>query len=338
HNSDGGYSGSYSLEGALTNSVNVVTANLIFRMGPPAVRQLAKEMGVTTEMQNDLSISLGSADIALLDMIKVYGTFAARGRRPEPIIVSKVTTRDGNLIADFGQNQGVAKWQQVLATEHADMMTKMMRSVVEEGTAGRIRYNHNINSDIAAKTGTTQSHADGWFMCYTPNLVLGAWVGGITPAVRFRDMNYGQGAYTALPVCGIFLEKLFKTPQYAALKKEKFPEVPQWVLDSMACTHKKYTSEELASFEARRVQDSIDSSIFTGETVFPQDRPQDQNNQDLRENDPKNPKNTEGGKNNTSAQNLPTTKPEIKLQPTSSGVPIKSQPPPPSKMGKPGGQ
>jgi penicillin-binding protein 1A len=275
-NSDESYSGSYSLEGALTNSINVVTANLINRVGISAVQQLAHDMGVTSEMQNDLSIALGTTDISLYDMMKVYGTFAARGRRPDLMPVLRVTTRDGKVIADFTKNIIPAKWQQVLSVDQADIMTKMMKSVVNEGTAGRLRYKYDINTDIAGKTGTTQNHADGWFMCYTPNLVCGAWVGGITPAVRFRDMSYGQGAYMALPVCGLFLQKLYKHPLYANLKNEKFPEPAKWILDSMNCDHKIYTQEEIERINNEHFQDSINKEMqnlqsvpITSPDVFP---------------------------------------------------------------------
>ena len=152
------------------------------------------------------------------------------------------------------------KWQQVLSPDHADMMTKMMQSVVNDGTAGRLRYKYEINNDIAGKTGTTQNHSDGWFMCYTPNLVCGAWVGGITPAVRFRDMSYGQGAYMALPVCALFLQKLYKDPSYTALKNEKFPEPSKWVKDSMNCELKIYSEDELVMLDSlRRLRDTINN-------------------------------------------------------------------------------
>jgi membrane peptidoglycan carboxypeptidase len=214
---------------------------------------MAKDMGVTSEMQRDLSIALGTADISLYDMMKVYGTFAARGRRPELMPVLKVTTRDGKVIADFTSQITPEKWPQVLSADHADMMTKMMKSVVNDGTAGRMRYKYDLNNDIAGKTGTTQNHSDGWFMCYTPNLVCGAWVGGITPAVRFRDMSLGQGAYMALPTCALFLQKMYKNPLYAALKNEKFPEPSKWVKDSMNCDPKIFSQDEIEEMDSLRV-------------------------------------------------------------------------------------
>jgi penicillin-binding protein 1A len=278
-NADEGYMGAYSLEGALTNSVNVITANLIHRISVKAVQELATQMGVSSTMQNDMSIALGTADISLYDMMRVYGTFASRGRRPELSSVLYVTDRSGKIVADFRPNIKPQNWQPVLSPDHADMMTKMMRSVVEDGTAGRIRYKYNVTGDIAGKTGTTQNHADGWFMSYTPNLVCGAWVGGITPAVRFRDMSYGQGAYMALPIAGLFLQKLYKTPQYAALKGEKFPEMPKWIKDSMDCDPKRYSEDELYELDSMR-QSEMDTLPISPTEPIPQEGQKDDH--DLR--------------------------------------------------------
>ena len=329
-NSDGdGYSGAYSLEGALTNSVNVVSANLIQRIGYRQVQELAKSMGVTSEMQNDLSIALGTADISLFDMMKVYGTFAARGRRPEPIMVLKVATRDGKVIADYTKQSNPAKWQQILTIDQADIMTRMMKSVVNEGTAERLRYTYGLKNDIAGKTGTTQSQSDGWFMGYTPNLVVGAWVGGITPAVRFRDIDLGQGANMALPICGIFLKKLYDTPQYAAMKNAKFPEPAKWIIDSMECDHKTYSADEIAEFEAVKMHDTL-SELQPGQ-IFPDEKSEinQSENHDLKENPGKNDGKSRGGNNDLRNSDgiLPTVKPEVKTG-------VKQTPPkllPPSK-------
>ena len=264
---DAGYRGSYSMEGALTNSVNVVSAYLINKVGIDAVRDLAKNMGVSTDIQRDLSISLGTAEISLFDMMRVYSTFAARGKRVEPVTVLKIISRDGKTIADFTpQLKALANAPQILSIDQADIMTRMMKSVVDDGTGSRLRYNYDLNNDLAGKTGTTQSHADGWFMCYTPNLVCGAWVGGLQPIVRFRDMNLGQGAYTALPLCGMFLQKLYKSPHFAALKTEKFPEPAKWIRDSMNCQHKKYAFDEIAEMDSTRSLDSLNKFLPIGFT------------------------------------------------------------------------
>lgn len=340
HNSDGSYSGSYSLEGALTNSVNVVTANLIYRVGIDPVRELAKNMGVTNELQRDLSIALGTSDISLFDMMKVYGTFAARGRRPEPVSVLKVVTRDGKVVVDFSKTNNPASWQQVISTDHADIMTKMMRSVVSDGTASRLTYKYGINNEIAGKTGTTQSQADGWFMCFTPNLVCGAWVGGMTPAVRFRDMSSGQGAASALPICGLFLQKLYKTPQYAALKNEKFVEPAKWIKDSMECEPHIYGPGELEDDSS-----AVDTSGVSYPAGFFDEKPNNPqaDPNDLREK-PSGNNNNAPQPDKTSATTPPSGKPEVKTTPaktevkppTTSGKSMLPKPPP--SPTKPSGQ
>ena len=327
-NSGDGYGGAYSLEGALTNSVNVVSAYLIHQVGYRSVQDLAKQMGVTSEMQNDLSIALGTADISLFDMMKVYGTFAARGRRPEPISVLKIATRDGKIIADFTKDINPSKWQKVLTVDEADIMTRMMKSVVDEGTAGRLRSTYDLTNDIAGKTGTTQSQSDGWFMGYTPNLVVGTWVGGITPIVRFRDMSLGQGANMALPICGIFLKKLYATPQYAALKKEKFPEPAKWIKDSMDCNHRQYSEEEANEMNSLNLLDSLN---ILNQNLVP---PVEKNKHDLTPDD-NNDLRDKNSREDISQNNiLPSVKPEQKNQ--TPLLPPKQQPKqPPLPQSKP---
>ena len=326
------YFGSYSLEGALTNSVNVVSVQLINRVGVKSVINLAKDMGVTSEIQRDYSIALGTSEISLYDMMKVYGTFANRGKRPEPALVLKITTRDGKVIADFRKNINPLNWQQVLTTDQADIMTRMMKSVVNDGTAGRMRSTYDLTSDIAGKTGTTQSHADGWFMCYTPNLVCGAWVGGSLPSIRFRDISEGQGAYTALPICGMFLQRLFKMPQYAALKAEKFPEPAKWIKDSMECAHRFFSMEEIALMDSLRIVDSLrqDSATMylfnptiqndtSKKTSNGQIIPNKNEDHDLRDNNPENPYN----KNKVPQQPINVNKPIKAVLPPNSPFPTK---------------
>ena len=338
-NSGENYFGSYSLEGALTNSVNVVSVQLINKVGVKSVISLAKDMGVTTEIEHNYSIALGTSEISLLDMLKVYGTFAARGKRPEPTFVLKITTRDGKVIADFTKNNNPLLWQQVLTTDQSDIMTRMMKSVVNEGTAGRMRSTYELTSDIAGKTGTTQSHADGWFMCYTPNLVCGTWVGGSLPSIRFRDISEGQGAYTALPIAGMFLQRLYKMPQYAALKAEKFPEPAKWIKDSMECAHRFFSQDEIQLMDSLHTVDSIrrDSLNFynyltqsafvtdTSKKSTPvQNLPSNREDHDLRDNK------FEASPSKTKIPLLPqnnnTGKPDLKQQ---NNAPFPTKPPPP---------
>jgi membrane peptidoglycan carboxypeptidase len=245
---------------------------LILRTGVSSVIDFAKELGITANIPHQPAIALGAVDISLYEMVRAYSIFPRRGLKCEPVAVVKIMTRDGKVIVDFSKPDPL-KQQRVMEEDQADMMVKMMQSVVEDGTAARLRFKYQIHSDIAGKTGTTQSHADGWFVGYTPNLVFGSWVGGESPAVRFRDLKLGQGANTALPVCGLFLQKLYADPIFQVWKQEKFAQPAAWVLDSMACARKTYTDWELAELDSLRQIDSLGVSASVDTLHAPVPKP-----------------------------------------------------------------
>lgn len=229
-NSDGEYGGFYSMKGGLTGSVNSVAVNLIMRSQIDSVIDLAHKMGVTSAIPHAPAIALGAVDVSLFDMVKVYGTLANRGVRQDPYYITRIEDSQGEVIAEFFKPIA----ERVLERDHADMMIDMMQSVVDSGTAKRLRFQYGIRGQIAGKTGTTQSHADGWFMGFTPKLVAGAWVGGESPRVRFRSLRLGQGANTALPIWGRFMAKVQKDKSLRKFTNGKFavpsPEV-QYELD-----------------------------------------------------------------------------------------------------------
>ena len=111
----------------------------------------------------------------------------------------------------------------------------MLQSVVQEGTASRLRWKYNVYNDIAGKTGTTQDNADGWFMALTPKLVIGSWVGADDPRIRFRSTYLGQGSNTALPMVAYFMEKINKDATYKAISKAKFPQLPYKISRKLEC-------------------------------------------------------------------------------------------------------
>jgi len=240
-NSDGKYGGAYSLRGALTSSVNSVAVDLIIRTGIDTVRQLAKDMGITSNIPRAPAIALGAVDVSLYDMIKVYGTLANKGLRPDPQFLLRIEDSKGNVIIDY-ENEEKEPFKRVLDQDYATVMTNMMQSVVDSGTARRLRSVYNLNNDIAGKTGTTQSHADGWFIGFTPNLVAGAWVGGESPKVRFRTIRLGQGANTALPIFGKFMQKTYQDPKFKNMKNAKFDELDFGKMLEMDCP--PYLEEE----------------------------------------------------------------------------------------------
>lgn len=235
HNYNDNYGGWYSVAGGLQKSVNVIAAQLIERVGIQKTIDLAQSMGVTAKLPREFGISLGACEVSLYDMIKVYGTIANKGKRPEPVMVLKVTNRDGNVLYDYkkelAKNAKLGPHVAAMNPDQAAVMRKMMQNVIDRGTGERLRGQFGLTGDFAGKTGTTQNHADGWFICFNPTLVTGSWVGGETRAVRFRSMYLGQGAAMALPIVGHFWRKMLLDKKLSALVNQKFeplkPEIEQ---------------------------------------------------------------------------------------------------------------
>ncbi len=199
-----------TLRRALAQSVNSVTAELTDRIGPENVVKYAKKMGITTPLQPVPSIGLGPFDVSLYDMVAAYCVFVNNGNYNSPMLVTKIEDRNGNVIEEFETES-----RKAISRESAFLMVNMLKGGVEEpgGTSGSIRWRFNVtmnNNEIGGKTGTTSNNSDGWFMCITRDLVVGAWVGGDDRSIHFRTTNLGEGAKTALPIVGSFLEKIYK--------------------------------------------------------------------------------------------------------------------------------
>lgn len=240
HNSDETYGGWYSLVGGLANSVNVIAAQLIEKVGIEHTIQLARKMGITSTLPREFGISLGAADISLYEMIKVYGTIANEGKRPDPVVVLRVTTRKGEKIYDYKEDlaQNPRTPVEALSPDEAATLTRMLQAVINSGTGGRFRYGFGLyQGDFAGKTGTTQNQSDGWFICFNPDLVTGAWVGASSPAVRFRSMNLGQGSAMALPIVAMFWHKMANDPKFVKMYQARFPDPKPEVLGRFGCPY-----------------------------------------------------------------------------------------------------
>lgn len=242
-NADGIYGGSYSLEGALTNSINTVTVSLIMRMGVPKVIEMARALGISSDIPNEPSIALGTAELPLYEMVQPFAVFASRGKRVKPLAIQRIETREGTQIAVFGQDKNQAR---PLSEEQADIVSRMLQSVASYGTASRLRWMYNVvDVPVAGKTGTSQNHADGWFIGYTPKLLAGAWVGGDSPLVRFRNFENGQGAATALPVFGKFMRKVLDDPTLVAWHGGVFPTLSPENQSKLNCPLHILSPEEM---------------------------------------------------------------------------------------------
>ncbi|MCZ4695728.1 peptidoglycan glycosyltransferase [Ancylomarina euxinus] len=211
-NADNNYEGSYSMEGALAESVNTIAVDLIMETGIESTIELAEEMGVSSPLPNVPSLALGTANISLLEMIQVYANLANRGKRVDPYYISRIETNKGEVIVDL--NPLGAEFETSLSPENADIINHMLTAVVDSGTAKSLRTVYGLKGEFAGKTGTTQSQADGWYIGYNQNLVAGAWVGAADMRVHFRSLALGQGATMALPIYGKFMHQLNNNSKY----------------------------------------------------------------------------------------------------------------------------
>jgi len=187
-----------TLRDGLVFSKNTITAQLMQKVGPERVVQLAQAMGVRqSKLEPVLSLALGTSSVTLREMVAAYGTIANEGHFIEPMIVSAVEDRDGNVLEQYlPAREEVPAMPRQKALE----LVNVMRGVVDEGTGAAIRQRYVPRADVAGKTGTTQENSDGWFILMHPQLVVGAWVG-------FNDNKltmgpWGQGARSALPMVG----------------------------------------------------------------------------------------------------------------------------------------
>ncbi len=229
-NSHGGYGGAYSMKGALTHSVNTISVKLLEETGIDKVIELSKRLGITGELPEVLSLALGTGDVSLKEMVQAYGVFLNEGRVVEPIYLKRIEDKFGNVLYE---GKSVIS-DQLIDPHHALLMTEMMKSVVDSGTASSLRTIYGFDNEIAGKTGTTQNNTDGWFIGYTPVLITGVWVGGDHPKVRFRYGGYGQGAAAALPIWARYMQKIYNDPLYRYSKNLSF-EIPENVLRELDC-------------------------------------------------------------------------------------------------------
>jgi len=155
-------------------------------------------------------------------MTGAMNTFAAKGVYIEPLFVTRIEDKNGNVIARFMPRQ-----EEAMSEETAYLMLELMKGVVESGTGVRLRYKYGLNNPIAGKTGTTQNNSDGWFMGLTPDLVTGVWVGGEDRSIRFRSTSLGQGANMALPIWALYMKRIYNDPKIKISKSDfEMPSKP----------------------------------------------------------------------------------------------------------------
>lgn len=195
-----------TIKWGLANSDNWVTAYLMSKLNPYQLVRLIHSFGVLNKQIDPVvSLSLGPCEISVGEMVSAYTAFANRGIRTAPLFVTRIEDNEGNVLANF-----TPQMDEVISESSAYKMLVMLRAVINEGTGGRVRRLYGITADMGGKTGTTNNNSDGWFMGFTPSLVSGVWVGGEDRDIHFDTMVNGQGAAMALPVWGLYMQKVYK--------------------------------------------------------------------------------------------------------------------------------
>ncbi|WP_207534006.1 penicillin-binding protein 1A [Desertivirga arenae] len=247
-NSDGQYGGEYNMRGALAHSINTISAQILMRIGIQPTIQFAHQLGIKSSIPAVPSIALGTANLSLLEMVPAYSTFINNGKYLAPVYLLRITDRIGKPLKSFVPVQP----KYAFSAYNARTMLELLKGVVEEGTASRLRTEYGLSMDIAGKTGTTQNHADGWFIGVTPNLVTGVWVGGESPLIRFRTLDLGQGAHTALPVWGEFMRKVSALPAFQIYNYAGFEPLSLELQERLSCPSSRYEEPEEPVVEEKK--------------------------------------------------------------------------------------
>jgi penicillin-binding protein 1A len=230
-NANGQYGGEYSMQGALAQSVNTVSAQVIMQAGVDETVELAQRMGIQGNLPKVPALALGVADLSLYEMVSAYASFANNGQRVKPVYITSIVDNKGKVLRRHQHESG----EPAMSPDNAATMLRLMQGVVEDGSGRRLRYEWGLTMDIAGKTGTTQNHSDGWFIGITPDLVTGVWVGAESPKVRFRTLALGQGANTALPIWGDYMLRVSKDSQFRNYRNSTFEPLPYHLAERLNC-------------------------------------------------------------------------------------------------------
>jgi penicillin-binding protein 1A len=221
-----------TLQWGLQNSSNWTTAYLMKRLSPYALERLLRSFGFKGHIDPVIAMCLGTPDISISEMVSAYTVFTNKGIRIEPMYITHIEDPYGNTVASFAPQMN-----EVLPEDATYKLLSMLQSVVDGGTAGRLRWSYGLKAPMGGKTGTTQFQSDGWFMGFTPSLVAGCWVGGEDRSIHFDTME-GQGANVALPVYANFMKKVFADSELGYSEKEIF-DVPDKYKDPCVSRNNK---------------------------------------------------------------------------------------------------
>lgn len=218
-----------TLKWGLTHSSNNVSAYLMKQYGPNQMVNMMRKMGISTHLVASPALCVGTADIEVFEMVAAYNTFPSQGVYIYPFFVTRIEDDLGNVIGEFHPQK-----REAIGEHQAYLMANLMQGVVNSGTGVRLKYKYGLRGEIAGKTGTTNKNADGWFIGYTPTLTAGGWVGAENQQIHFQSTALGGGANMALPIWGIFMNKVIADGTLGVSANDRF--VPSKKRVNLDCT------------------------------------------------------------------------------------------------------
>ena len=218
-----------SLTWGLKESSNWMAAYLMTLFTPEQLVKMMQSFGIKGQLDPVVSLCLGPCEVSVEEMVDAYTTFANKGIRTEPLYVTRIEDSNGNVIGSF-----TPRTHEIISETTAYKMIYMLRAVLDHGTGVRTRFKYGITAPMGGKTGTTNNNSDGWFMCFTPSLVSGTWVGGEDRGIHFDNMAEGQGASMALPICALYMQKLYADKELGYTEEEQF-DIPVWFDPNEGC-------------------------------------------------------------------------------------------------------
>ncbi|MEX0291451.1 MAG: penicillin-binding transpeptidase domain-containing protein, partial [Flavobacteriaceae bacterium] len=222
----------YSMEEALSKSVNTVAVKVLERTGIDNVIVQAKNMGIFSELPKQPSLALGTGEIYLNELAGAYASYLNDGKAVYPYLIKDILDQNDSLLTHFEPKRAR---KSAFSDKNGQIMLEMMKSTVNRGTASRIRATYKLRNDIAGKTGTTQNNKDAWFVALTPKLLHVSWVGLDHHEIGFKSTSLGQGASAALPLFALFMQQLNKETEFNYITRARFEPPSEEVVLALNC-------------------------------------------------------------------------------------------------------
>lgn len=264
-NANGRFSGiDMPIRAAFARSINSVAVRLGQEVGIPEVIRTAQDLGVKSPLDDAPALTLGASDVKLEEIVGAYSAVANYGAYIEPTLVTKIVNQDGDVVYE-----AEAKPVQALPWKAAFYMQKILEAGMTDSGGTSQSFQSYLGSalwskkiDAGGKTGTSNNHSDAWFVGVTPGLVCGAWVGAEDRCIHFRTGALGQGSRTALPIVGLFIQKVLADAELGQKYRQRYAPTPEVVDPATYGGDFNFSapSDNLADSLSSHQSDSLDSS------------------------------------------------------------------------------